>query len=95
MSFVPHIPDIPKGQGWQAWKTYAWFLRYAFFATKQQTAIILASLIFGPLSAAGMLWLTRRLIDSLTAGDVDRAKAAFFLLAMVTIIGIITERGRD
>ncbi len=89
------IPDIPNGKGWEAWKTYAWFLRYSFFATKRQTAVIIGSLIFGPLSAAGMLWLTRRLIDELTAGNVGAAKGVFFLLAAVTVIGIVTERARD
>ncbi len=95
MSSFSFIPDIPKGQGLEAWKTYAWFLRYAFFATKRQTAIIVASLIFGPLSAAGMLWLTRQFIDSLTAGNIDQAKNAFIFLIAVTVIGIIAERGRE
>lgn len=95
MSFVAHIPDIPKGEGWQAWKTYAWFLRYTFLATKRQMAILLATLIFGPLSAAGTLWATKRLVDDLAAGRTAQATRVFFVLIGVSLLGIVVGRLRD
>lgn len=95
MSSVAHIPEIPKGEGLPAWKAYFWFLRYTYAASKKQAAILLLSLIFVPVTSAGMIWVTKVLIDLISAGNFTEAKPFFWLMAAVFLLQAATDHVKD
>lgn len=95
MSSVAHIPEIPKGEGLPAWKAYFWFLRYTYAASKKQATILLLSLIFVPITSAGMIWVTKLLIDLLSAGNFVEARSFFWLMAGMFLLQVVTGRAKD
>lgn len=87
-SFAQRIPDIPKKEGWALWKDGLWFLRYALATSRWQAALLIGSLILMPIQTAGFLFVTKWLIDALSAGSFQRAQGAF-----IALIGIFLMKG--
>ncbi len=95
MSSFSFIPDIPKGKGWEAWKTYAWFLRYAYASSPARTALLFLLMLLAPASAAGLLWATKWLIDGISAGGQTSVYPLFAVMMGIVVLQIVSERLRD
>lgn len=94
-SFADTIPDIPKGEGFSAWKDYIWFLGYALRSSKKRAILLVIIFLLTPFTTAGYLFSTKELIDALTARNTSHAEIMFGVLLGLFLLGEIAEVARQ